>query len=824
MKVQFLLLPLFIFSQKDPYQPSASRSNDLIHTRLEVSFDWQNARLLGKATLIFKPYFYPITSCHLNARGMEIKNVQGQIESRQNKKSIVPLSLDYTLDADSLKIRFKDTLYSEQTYTLFIDYIARPEELKTSGSAAIRSDKGLYFINYKGTNPYKMPQIWTQGETQSNSVWFPTIDNPIEKTTQEIFITVDKKYTTLSNGILVSSRMNADGTRTDYWKMDIPHSPYLFMMAVGEFKKITDSPWKGKEISYYVEKECEKYAKIYFKNTREMIDFYSRILQFDYPWPKYAQVVVRDYVSGAMENTSATLHGEMVIYCGERDLKERNRGESVIAHELFHQWFGDVATCESWSNLPLNESFATYGEYLWMEYKFGSDRAEQHRLSSRAGYFAQAESKQVPLIRYHYDFREEMFDGFSYNKGGQILHLLRKTVGDAAFFKSLNVYLNRRKFQSAEIHDLRLAFEEVTGRDMNWFFDQWFLKPGHPELEISQEYRSSEKKLYLKVEQKQDSTWPTYRLPVLVDVFNGSSRKTFSLDITQRKQEFVFDISEAPSLVLFDADARLLAKITHNKSTNEWLHQYKHVSLFPHRLEALKNLYPQYENPAVFDVIASSMNDPFSGIRSRTLRELESMKKKYPDKITELCLKTFKEDSDLTNRAEALELLLNRDDIKGKDSLCDLAFKMGSAGLVSQVLKYYSSTNPDKAYSLAKSISKEEDSKSVLINIASIFAKKANPSDVDFFRSKFVYLGEFELMSFLTHYINFGKKISDPMAVLKVAEDLLVFARGESFVKTGCVNGLRFLLNKWKPEEKNNNEDVKKLIAFLEKSINEVKS
>ena len=360
--------------KKKKYQATHTKLNDIIHTKLWVSFDWQKSQMLGKAEIEIKPYFYPTNMLYLNARGMDITSVQlfdkstiGSKNSLKAKEYELKNDLSekpntYKYENDSLKINLGREYNSKETYYVVIEYIAKPNELKKGGSSAISDDKGLYFINPTGSDPNKMPQIWTQGETQSNSVWFPTIDNPTEKMTDEIYMTVDNKYITLSNGLLTDSKKNADGTRTDHWKMDLPHAPYLVMMAVGEFKKIVDEPWNGKEVSYYVEKEYEPHAKAIFGKTKKMIEFYSTKLGVPYAWPKYAQIVVRDYVSGAMENTSATLHGDFVCYQTTREMIDGAKGESTIAHELFHQWFGDLASCESWSNLTLNESFATYGE------------------------------------------------------------------------------------------------------------------------------------------------------------------------------------------------------------------------------------------------------------------------------------------------------------------------------------------------------------------------------------------------------------------------------------------------------------------------------
>ena len=296
-----------------------------------------------------------------------------------------------------LDIKLDKTYKGGENYTIYIDYTSKPNEYTGKGSAAITDAKGLYFINPKGEEKDKPTQIWTQGETEATSVWCPTIDKPNQKTTQEISMTVPDKYVTLSNGKLAAQKKNADGTRTDTWKMDQPHAPYLFFMGVGDYAVVKDS-YKGKEVSYYVEKEYAPVARKIFGNTPEMMAFFSKVLGVEYPWVKYAQMTARDYVSGAMENTTATLHQESAQQ-DARELIDGNSWESTIAHELFHQWFGDLVTTESWSNLTLNESFANYSETLWDEYKYGKDAGDAQNYNDMQGYL-QSQSDKKDLVRF----------------------------------------------------------------------------------------------------------------------------------------------------------------------------------------------------------------------------------------------------------------------------------------------------------------------------------------------------------------------------------------------------------------------------------------
>ena len=406
----FLLCSFACFSQKPDsvkaeawkkiYRAAQQKLMTLLIQNLMSASTYSRSWMYGKAWITLHPHFYATDSLNLDAKGMNINEVS-IIKSGKH------IPLKYIYDSLNLRITLDKTYKGGENYTVFIDYISKPNDIKGKGSMAIQSAKGLYFINPLGKEKNKPTQIWTQGETESNSAWFPTIDKPNQKTTDEISMTVPDKYQTLSNGLLVNQKKNKDGTRTDTWKMDLPHAPYLMMMAVGEYSIIKDS-YKGKEVSYYVEKEYAPVARKIFGLTPEMIDFFSRITGVDYPWPKYSQVVARDYISGAMENTTATLHGEFAQQ-DARQLIDGNTWEDGIAHELFHHWFGDYVTCESWSNLTMNESFADLSETLWEEYKHGKDAGDEHNFNSMQNYLYSGSEKK-DLVRFYYNDREDMFD------------------------------------------------------------------------------------------------------------------------------------------------------------------------------------------------------------------------------------------------------------------------------------------------------------------------------------------------------------------------------------------------------------------------------
>jgi aminopeptidase N len=700
-----------------PYSPSRTLKNDLLHTKLEVSFDWGKQFLYGKASLTLKPYFYPQNSVELDAKGFDIAEVTLLPDHR---------TLTYTYDKKKLLVYLDKTYTKEQPYSIEIRYTAKPNDLPKGGSAAITSDKGLYFINPDGKESSKPKQIWTQGETEASSCWFPTMDTPNEKTTQEIYITVDKGYKTLSNGTLISSKNNGDSTRTDYWKQDKPHAPYLVMMAVGNFTVVKDtmpksSERKNLEVNYYVEPAYGPHAKAVFGRTPEMIDFFSKLLKYPYPWDKYSQVVVRDYVSGAMENTTATVMMDG-LQCTTREMLDKN-WDNIIAHELFHHWFGDLVTCESWPNLPLNESFANYSEFLWQEYKYGRDAADHHGLEEMEGYLSESAGKQEPIIRYHLKDFEDMFDAHSYNKGGRVLHMLRKQVGDEAFFQSLHLYLTRKQFGTAEINDLRMAFEETTGEDLNWFFNQWFLYPGHPKLKVEQTWANE--KLLLKFTQEQDTTTtPVYRLPLKVGVWTNGEKKSYSIDLQKKTQTFGWTMPHYPDLVLVDEEAQLLGVINHLRKVKEYAFEYKNAPYYRHRLRALEGLMAiAIDSAATIQTMQSALSDPFFEIRKAAIDYFDIFRKLAPTEAVSQIQGMAISDPKNSVKARAIQFLSKEADTSKYIAIYKKGLEDSSFVVQAASLKAYLSTSAlDKGTVLAN-FEKSQNS-DILNALATYYSEK----------------------------------------------------------------------------------------------------
>jgi aminopeptidase N len=706
--------------KKHAFNPSKTRVHDLLHTKLRVRFDWQKQYLHGIAELTLKPYFYPQNQLVLDAKGFDIHRVS--MMSGDDGKE-----LTYTYDGMKLTVDLGKSYTRNDKYVIEIDYTAKPNELAVGGSDAITADKGLYFINPTGEEPNKPRQIWTQGETEASSAWFPTIDSPNERMTQEIYITVEQNFTTLSNGTFIYSRKNADGTKTDYWKMEQPHAPYLTMMAIGEYAVVKDK-WRDLEVDYYVEPAYEKTAKKIFGNTPEMMEFFSKKLGVDYPWSKYAQVVVRDFVSGAMENTSASTFME-ALQLNERELLDKN-WDGIIAHELFHQWFGNYVTTESWANLPLNEAFANYSEYLWAEHKYGADEAAYLHLEEMEQYLDEAETKREPLIRYRYADREDMFDSHSYAKGGRVLHMLRKYVGDEAFYASLNRYLTQHKLSDVEVAELRMAFEDVTGEDLMWFFDQWFMSAGHPELKVSHTYQNGA--LSLQVWQQQDTLYsPVYRLPLKVAVWENGKRTEHPIEITKAKQSFTLPVGTSPQLVLFDSEQQLLGTVAHAKTKEELAFQFRNAKQLGPKLEALEELREHIKDPIASKIMHEALKDEFWFIRNVALDAVAQLEGKetaaYETQVEQLALHDKKGDV----RAGAIIVL---SEWAGDEQLelyekamQDPSYKVAAAG----ILAYAGTGAKDVNQRLAAF--EKETNEEIVLALASYYAIKGGPAKYDWF-------------------------------------------------------------------------------------------
>ena len=739
------------------YSATTRRTTDLIHTKLDLKFDWSMQRVIGVAELTLQPYFYPTAQVELDAKGFDINSIMMGSQK-----------LDYEYDGNKIMVNLGKEYKKDQKYTLKIDYVAKPAESGgDGGSAAIMSDQGMFFINHDGSDPDKPMQIWTQGETEWNSRWFPTIDKPNERCTQEMILTVEDKFNTLSNGLLTSSNKNADGTRTDTYKMDLPHAPYLFMITVGEFAVVKDT-WRGIPVEYYVEKEYEPHARKIFAHTLEMLDFFSDKLGVQYPWPKYSQVIVRDFVSGAMENTTGVIFGEFVQKTDRELIDDHN--DKIVAHEMFHHWFGDLVTCESWANLTMNEGFANYSEYLWMEHKYGKDAAQFHWYEESNGYFGQAAGSIHPLIYFGYKDKEDMFDAHSYNKGGCIIHMLRNYVGDEAFWAALNLHLTENKFNSVEAHDLRLAFEEVTGEDLNWFFNQWFFSAGHPLLTIDKSYDAAAGNITIKLEQTQntDRAPAIFEMPIDIDIYIGKQNpRRESVRMTKRYQEFTFPVTEEPILVNVDPDHILLMQAKEEKTDDEMIFQYFNARNFLDRYEPVAALSESRARGSA-DVFSDALQDDFYVVRGIAAQDADLSEVAVVEQLKKMAVN----DPHSQVRVASIQSLAATGDKAYIPVLKEALEKDQAYPVIAAALEEMVLLDKDQAMEFVGTM-KDIDNGDIINSIGNIYASNRNTDHLDFFADNINKVDGFNAMDFLGNYLMLSINKGDDeraMAIGKLKE------------------------------------------------------
>lgn len=794
-------------ARKDNFRITPNKVIDILHMDLAVEFNWAKHECMGKQTIQLKPYFYETDSITLDAKQMTFSKVE--LKDQQGSEILHLINYDKKI----LNLRLERKLKPSDTLSLTLHYLAKPDEKEKGGSKAIRDDKGLYFINTDNAEPNKPIQIWTQGETEANSCWFPTIDKPNEKFTSTLHITVQKDFTTLSNGIFEGSTFS-ENLRTDTWRNPTPMPAYLTMMAIGDFKTTQDT-WREKEVSYYLEPNYHQYARNIFKHTVDMLEFFSNRLGVEYPWNKYAQVIVRDYVSGAMENTSATLHGESVQK-NDRELLD-NSNDGIIAHELFHQWFGDLVTCESWSHLVLNEGFATYGEQLWIEHHKGKDAALKKSWYTMERYLNYAsKNNDGPIVDFNYKDKEDMFNTLTYQKGSRVLHLLRTTLGDDAFFQSIKNYLEHYRYKNAEIDDLRKEFEEVTGLDLKPFFQQWFLQGGHPVLETRYDYIDSLGLLSVTVEQKQSSEIGLFKFPLKFRVTQGYLSKDYDFNIEKRKEQFfVKKLDEENSSrvnITVDPEATFIGEIKDNKPFFNHIVTYNSAKGFVEKVRSLKELKEvQGQSDSARFTLLSAINDADEDIREKALDWIDW---KNPDNISktkDFLIHMAQNDASNVVRAKTIQVLGDTKNTEYVNLFSQLTHDSSYTVAGASLLALHSIL-PDEALRLCPQLSKDAKGK-LFQAIATTYANSGTIADTSFFTQNMFFVFGGQRVSLLRSYSALMMRLGDESSLTICTNYLADRANTDSYpqVKLVAIQSLYQIQQKYEEVEKQTKDAELKL-------------
>ncbi|MGV4528827.1 M1 family aminopeptidase [Ornithobacterium rhinotracheale] len=811
---------------KDIYRPEQEQINNLIDTKLDIKLNFDNQSIDGKEWLTLKPHFYPTDSLTLDAKNMLIH----QISLVNNNGNTAPLQYDYDLNHQKLKIKLNKTYTRDQTYKIFIQYTAYPEGVPGRDKKYYSKDKGLYFINPQGKNSYIPTQAWTQGEPMDNSGWFPTIDSPNQKTTQEISLTVPKNFVTLSNGTLTSKIDNANGTRTDNWRQTQKHAPYLFFIGVGDFAVVEDQ-WKGRPVNYYVEPEYKSVAKEIFGKTPEMLTFFSEKFGYEYPWDKYSQMVVRDFVTGAMENTTAVSHSQTAQQ-KHGELVDKNVWEDVIAHELAHHWFGDLVTSESFANLTVNESFANYSEYLWREHKYGKDYADELREEDLEDYFS-GNNFHKDLVRFDYKKVGDMFDRVTYNKGGYILHMLRSYLGDDAFFESIKYFLNHYEYQKAEAQQLRLAFEHITGKDLNWFFNQWFFGYGHPKINVVTEYKPSEVVVNLKQTQS-----PLFEFPLTIDVYENGKRTRHKVWVKKEPlNTFKFNTQGKAQLVVVDGINDIVAEFNEEKPVDLYVQQYLLCNdELPSRMQAIKKLaYNQLISKNALSTLITAMKDPSAGIRKLAIESLDVTDSVVQEQAEEALAKIAESDPKTLVRAEALKKLAQIDKDKKYLNLFKNALKSESFAVKGAAIDYLSQNAPEELDNLSEDLDIKLAVNSPRL-LEKLIPQWRQENKINYFPELNEMAALYALMPYIKpeyakasqmafDWILSTNDLASTQAIAKVYSKYYKFMKENQkeaipFLRAMANNALEL---KQKTYQQYPNDDLKKQIEVLEEVINEIK-
>ncbi len=457
--------------------------------------------------------------------------------------------------------------YDGRRLTIPLGNAKRGQQFTVETTYAATPRIGLYFPGPDEGYPDKPAQVWSQGQDEDNSYWFPCYDNTNDKQTSEMIVTVPGTWHALSNGRLDAQRDNADGTRTFHWKQERPHATYLITLAAGEFERI-DASKNGLTIDYFVEAKDVENARATFANTPEMVACFERVTGMPYPWAKYSQIVVRDFVFGGMENTSATTMTEDLIH-DEKASRDAS-GDGLISHELAHMWFGDLLTCRDWGHGWLNESFATYLECLWEEQKHGLDEYRQGIVENTELYLG--ERYRRPIVSNVWNEPIDVFDRHLYEKGSVVLHMLRSLLGDDGFFRSIQRYVRDNQDRSVVTSDLAAAVEAETGRNIEWFLQQWVHSPGHPEFNVRWSWDAAANCASVTVKQTQSTKngTPIFRVPLAIDFRTGRKKPVaFKVEMDGPEQTFVFPLASRPDVCRFDPHNDVLKTVDFDKSVGE---------------------------------------------------------------------------------------------------------------------------------------------------------------------------------------------------------------------------------------------------------------
>jgi len=608
MKNLSLLIALTILfgaDDKAPNQRTRDRDVDIHHIKIDVTVDLEKKSVSGNVTHTLSAFNSSLSEFELDAEDMEIHRV------RLDGKDI-----SYNHHGDKVFLSLNKPIGWDDTVKVRLDYTAHPR-------------KGTYFIKPDETYSDKPLQAWTQGEAEDNHFWLPHYDYPNDKATFETILTVDKKFTALSNGELMSIKDNSDGTHTWHWHEHFPMVSYLISFAVGEYVKVEDS-YNGIPVNYWVYEENKQETLRSFGLTTDMMKYFGDVTGIEYPYEKYDQVIIDDFMFGGMENITLTHNTDKTMH--DEFAAPDVSSVGLVAHELVHQWYGDMLTTRNWKNMWLNEGFATFFARDYRDHKFGNDEGEYIRFGEINGYLRTDKKWRRPTVYCQYYEPMDLFDGNAYAKGSLILNMMRDVLGEDGFWRSIQKYTKDNQYQNVETPDLKKAVEEATGQNLDWFFKQWVWEPGYPEYDVKWNYNQRNKSVKLTVKQKQNlERTNIFKMPIQIRVDDD----LHTVWIEDKDMVYEVPANKRPKMVIFNAGMRIPCKLTFNKSISEWILQLEKGPHILDRIAAAKELSTKKGRHIVERALLNAAkNDPFWGVRKEAVNAFAKLKsKKYAEDL-----------------------------------------------------------------------------------------------------------------------------------------------------------------------------------------------
>jgi len=579
-----------------PLRSERSRSYDALHYLIKLKLDLDRKSFAGATTVTLSSFRDGLEACVLDAEEFTVTSVVDDYGT--------PLKFEQS--EQELKVVLPRPAKFGEIVTFTCEYNGR--EPRT----------GLKFVDETPDNPRL---VWSDSWPDNVHHWFPCFDYPNDKATSEILATVKSGLKVAANGRLVGvAEDKASGTSTYHWLQELPHSTYLIFLAAAPYVVVRDS-YRTLPVNYWVYPGDEAKARPTYGKTPAMIAFFNEIFGYDYPWQKYDQISVP--LGGGAESTSATAMTSRIMVTEEDEPDFSAIG--IVSHELAHQWWGDLITLRSWGHAWMNESFGTYSDYLYFRHDRGDDEGAVNLQNKLAAYLREAHTRYIrPIVSDRYDKPEDMFDSHSYPKGALVLHMLRSILGDEIFFKTLSHFLHRYAFDAVDTADFIRSVKTVTGQNLDWFFDQWLFKPGHPVFDLRSEWDAAKKAVRLRIVQVENFAKgvPVFRVPVSVKIVTAGGAVTHRVWIRGREETFDLPAETKPLLVRFDAANELIKEVTFPKETAELLYQLKNDDVIG-RMTAAGELAVAADQPSVpAELSRSARSDPFWAVRRQAVEAL----------------------------------------------------------------------------------------------------------------------------------------------------------------------------------------------------------